>query len=66
MITLQAFGVATLPFTASVGYLLLGGEWATSDLERCRDWLSRHNRLITAIVVGVLALVLLAQGLASF
>jgi Sap, sulfolipid-1-addressing protein len=58
--------IATLPFTASVGYLLLGGERAASDLERCRDWLGRHNRLITAIVVGVLALVLLAQGLASF
>jgi hypothetical protein len=58
--------VATLPFTVSVGYLVLGGGRAKANLETFRDWLGRHNHLITAVVVGVLALVLLAQGLGSF
>jgi hypothetical protein len=65
-VAVGAFAVfATLPFLVVVGYVQLGGEAATASLVRWREWLMRHNRLIMAAVLGVLAVVLAAQGLAA-
>jgi hypothetical protein len=57
--------LATSPFIVSVGYVLVGGETAKTRLDAVREWLMANNRLIMAIVLGALALVLLAQGWAA-
>ena len=55
--------VATLPFSAAVAWVVFGGEGATRRLERVREWLMVHNRLIMAVVLVVLGVALLAQGI---
>lgn len=57
--------VATLPYTAAVGYALLGGKTASERLDRMRAWLIRRNRLIMGIVCGLLGLVLVLKGLGA-
>jgi hypothetical protein len=57
--------LAASPFLAAIGYLLVGGERANTGLEAAREWLIAHNRLIMAVVLGVLGLVLVGQGLAA-
>ena len=57
--------IATLPYTAAAGYALLGGEAASARLDRARAWLVEHNRLIMAVVLGLLGLVLIAKGAAA-
>lgn len=57
--------VATAPFSVSVGYLLFGGEQAKVRLDAVREWLTSRNKLIMAIVLGVLAVVLIVQGIAA-
>lgn len=57
--------VATAPFIAVVVLLAWGGERAIATLERFRQWLMNHSRITVAAVLGVLGLVLLAQGVAS-
>ncbi len=54
--------VATSPFWASTLYALWGGEVAERRLDGLRMWLMAKNRLIMAVVLGVLGLVLLAKG----
>ena len=54
--------VATSPFWASTLYALLGGADAQHRLDALRVWLMAKNRLIMAVVLGVLGLVLLAKG----
>lgn len=55
--------LASAPFIAAVGVLLFGGEHAQERLTRLKQWLIAHNRLIVAIVLGVLGAVLVAQGI---
>ena len=55
--------VATSPFWASTLYALWGGEAAGRRLDGLRRWLMAKNRLIMAVVLGVLGLVLLAKGI---
>ena len=57
--------IATLPYTGAAAYALLGGEAANARLDRARAWLVAHNRLIMAIVLGLLGLVLIAKGVAA-
>ena len=56
--------LATAPFIAVVVLLVWGGERASATLERFKQWLVDHNRIIMAAVLGLLGLVLLAQGIA--
>lgn len=55
--------VATLPYTAITAYALLGGAAATTRLDALRDWLIRRNRLIVAIVAGVIGALMLLRAL---
>lgn len=57
--------VATLPFSLSVGYMLFGGEQAKVRLDALRAWLIRRNKLIMAVILGILAVVLIGQGLTA-
>jgi hypothetical protein len=57
--------IATLPYTAAAAYALLGGEAAGARLDRARAWLVAHNRLIMAVVLGLLGLVLITKGAAA-
>lgn len=55
--------VATLPYTAITAYALVGGAAATTRLDALRDWLIRRNRLIVAIVAGVIGALMLLRAL---
>ena len=57
--------VAALPLVVAVGYSSFGGRSAEERLEKLRRWLTGHNRVITAVVLGVIGAVLLVQGLAA-
>ena len=66
VISLLVFAiVASLPMIGAVGYLFLGGDPARQRLERAKGWLIAHNRMIMAVVLGVLGLVLTGQGLSA-
>jgi len=41
--------IATLPYTAAVGYALLAGEHARTRLDAARAWLISHNRAIMGV-----------------
>jgi len=56
---------ATLPYTITAGYSLAGGATAERHLGTARTWLVAHNRLIIAIVCGLLGLVLVAKGVGA-
>ena len=56
--------LATLPYTLSVGYALLGGASASDRLDRMRAWLVARNRRIMGIVCLVLGAVLILKGVA--
>lgn len=55
--------LATLPYTASVGYALLGGKPANDRLDRMRSWLVARNRLIMGVICTLLGMVLVLKGL---
>jgi len=55
--------LATSPFWLATIYALWGGASAQGRLDALGVWLMAKNRLIMAIVLGVLGLVLLAKGL---
>lgn len=55
--------LATSPFWLATIYALWGGASAERHLDALRVWLTAKNRLIMAVVLGVLGLVLLAKGL---
>lgn len=57
--------LATSPFWLATVYALWGGASAEARLDALRGWLMAKNRLIMAIVLGVLGIVLLAKGLAA-
>jgi threonine/homoserine/homoserine lactone efflux protein len=57
--------IATLPFTASVGYLVAGGEAAKQRLDRIRRWLMAKNTAVMAVMLGVLGLVIVGQGITT-
>ena len=57
--------VATLPYTAAMLYALLGGEHGTATLERLRNWLVAHNRLIMAVLCSLLGILLLVKGITA-
>lgn len=58
-------GLATLPFSVAVGYVLLGGDTAARRMQRVKRWLLTHNRLIIAIVLGVVGAVMAAKALTA-
>lgn len=63
---LAAFTVlATAPFFAVVVFLVAGGERATAALDRIRQRIVDHIRIITAVVLGLLGVLLIVQGIAS-
>jgi hypothetical protein len=55
--------VATLPYTAITAYALVGDAGATARLDALRDWLIRRNRLIVAIVAGIVGALMLLRAL---
>ena len=55
--------IGTLPYTGAMLYSLLGGDRSTATLERLRDWLVAHNRLIMAVLCSVLGVLLLVKGI---
>ena len=57
--------LATSPFVAVALSVLRGGERVTAALDRTRQRIVDHIRIITAVVLGVLGVVLVAQGIAS-
>lgn len=57
--------VATSPFWLATMYALWGGAAAERRLDSLRVWLMAKNRLIMAVVLGVLGLVLAAKGLGA-
>lgn len=57
--------LAASPFLVAIGYVLIAGDGAQERLGVVRDWLMSRNRLIMAIVLGVLGLVILGQGWAA-
>lgn len=57
--------VATAPYTAVATYSLAGGQSAAARLDTLRTWLIARNRLIVAIITGLLGAVLLLKGLAG-
>ena len=57
--------LATLPFLIAIGYVLIAGDGAQQRLGTVRDWLMGNNRLIMAVVLGLLGLVIAGQGLAA-
>jgi len=57
--------LATSPFWLATLYALGGGTAAEQHLDALRVWLMAKNRLIMAVVLGVLGLVLLAKGLGA-
>ena len=57
--------IATSPFWVATLYALWGGEAAERHLDALRLWLTAKNRLIMAVVLGVLGLVLLAKGISA-
>ena len=64
--SLAAFTVlATAPFIAVAVFLGWGGERASVALGRTRQRIVDHNRIIVAVVLGLLGVVLVAQGIAS-
>ncbi len=57
--------LATSPFWLATMYALWGGTSAEQRLDSLRVWLMAKNRLIMAVVLGVLGVVLLAKGLGA-
>jgi glucan phosphoethanolaminetransferase (alkaline phosphatase superfamily) len=57
--------LAASPFLVAIGYVLIAGSGAQERLGTVRDWLMSHNRLIMALVLGVLGLVIAGQGWAA-
>lgn len=57
--------VATLPFSAAVAYVQLGGDSAARQMQRAKQWLLAHNRMLMAVVLGVLGAVMTANALSA-
>jgi membrane protein YdbS with pleckstrin-like domain len=57
--------LATAPFWLATVYALWGGASAERHLDALRGWLMAKNRLIMAIVLGLLGIALLAKGVAA-
>ena len=57
--------VSVLPLTVAILLLTIAPEWATRVLRRTRDWLIRNVRFIAAVIVGLLAAVLLRDGISG-
>lgn len=54
--------LATAPYTLAAGYALVGGAPANRNLDRARAWLIAHNRLIMAVICGLLGALLVLKG----
>lgn len=64
--SLVAFTVlATSPFVAVAVFAARGGQATGAALDRTRQWIVDHNRMIMTVVLGLLAVVLVAQGIAT-
>lgn len=57
--------LATSPFLAVALFVVRGGERVTATLHRTRQRIVNHNRVIMAVALGLLGVVLVAQGIAS-
>lgn len=55
--------LATLPFSLAVGYVLFGGDAVAGRMQRVKEWLLTNNRLIMAVVLGVLGVVMASRSL---
>lgn len=56
--------VATAPFIAVVAFLASGGQRATATLDRIKRWLVDHYRIVMTATLGLLAVLLVADGVA--
>lgn len=64
--TLAVFTVlATAPFIAVVAFLMSGGQHATATLDRIKQWLLDHYRTVMTAVLGLLGVLLVAEGVGS-
>jgi hypothetical protein len=54
--------IATAPYTTAAGYALTGGAPANRNLDRARAWLIARNRLIMAVICGLLGALLVVKG----
>lgn len=54
--------LASSPLLAALGYVIVRGEHARAQLDSVRSWLMDHTRVILAVVLGILGVVLVAQG----
>jgi hypothetical protein len=57
--------VSLLPLAVAIVLLTVAPEWAKRVLLRARDWLIQNARFIAAVIVGLLAAVLLRNGIAG-
>jgi hypothetical protein len=57
--------VSLLPLAVALVLLTFAPGWASRLLLRARDWLIRNARIIAAVIVGLLAAVLLRNGIAG-
>lgn len=57
--------VAMLPFSLAVGYVALGGPAAAERMQRVKQWLLDNNRMVLAVVLGLLGLIMTAKAVAS-
>jgi hypothetical protein len=57
--------VSLLPLATALVLLTVAQDWATRLLQHVRDWLIRNARFLAAVIVGLLAAVLLRNGIAG-
>jgi hypothetical protein len=57
--------VSLLPLAIALVLLTIAPDWAMRLLRRAREWLIRNARFLAAVIVGLLAAVLLRNGIAG-
>jgi hypothetical protein len=57
--------VSLLPLAVAIILLTIAPDWATRLLRTTRDWLLRNVRILAAVIVGILAAVLLRNGISG-
>jgi hypothetical protein len=57
--------VSLLPLGVAIGLLVVAPTWAERLLERVRDWLILHARLVAAVIIALFGVALLRNGISG-
>ena len=57
--------VSLLPLGVAIALLVIAPDWAKRLLERVRDWLILHARLVAAVIFAVFGVALLRNGISG-